>query len=187
MRVLLQDAKKKVIVGSFNVVVTMTMTHSCEDTNVSQKPGPTDMSAGVMTSHKKNLISLYALLNKQGRLVVLCFETVYRVPCGEKNQQAHAVTNSNEFAKVTTSTHVCSKKKGWKTCDVAPDAQRIVGAISAVRIMGNTMLVCGIDGLASKFLPKLGDVLAASAVCKLSTHGNSPSSYNVDYSSFLQR
>ena len=54
------------------MTMTMTMTHSDEVTNRSQKPGPTDMSAGVMTPHKGNLISLYALLSRQGRLLVLC-------------------------------------------------------------------------------------------------------------------
>ena len=52
--------------------VTVTMTHSDEVTNGSQKPGPSDESAGVMTPHRKNLSSLYALLSRQGRLLVLC-------------------------------------------------------------------------------------------------------------------
>ena len=34
--------------------MTVTMTHSDEVTNGSQKPGPTDVSAGVTTPHKKN-------------------------------------------------------------------------------------------------------------------------------------
>ena len=33
--------------------------------NGSQNPGPTDVSAGVMTPHKKNLLSLYALPSRQ--------------------------------------------------------------------------------------------------------------------------
>ena len=33
-----------------NGILTITMTHTSEVTNVNQKPGPTDMSAGVMTS-----------------------------------------------------------------------------------------------------------------------------------------
>ena len=41
--------------------MTMTMTHSDEVTNGSQKPSPTDVSAGVITPRKKNLLSLYAL------------------------------------------------------------------------------------------------------------------------------
>ena len=52
--------------------MTKTMTHLSEVANVNQKPGPADMSAGVITPHKKNLIYLYALLNGQGRLLVLC-------------------------------------------------------------------------------------------------------------------
>ena len=52
--------------------MTLTMTHSDEVTNGSQKPGPTDVSAGVMTPHNKNLWSLYALLSRQGGLLVLC-------------------------------------------------------------------------------------------------------------------
>ena len=57
----------------------MTMTHSDEVTNGSQKPGPTDVSAGVIAAQKKNLLSLYALLSKQGGLLVLCIKTVHRV------------------------------------------------------------------------------------------------------------
>ena len=49
----------------------MTMTHSDEVTNESQIPGPADVSAGVMTPHKKNLLSLNALLSRQGGLLVL--------------------------------------------------------------------------------------------------------------------
>merc|ERR1719284_292956 len=91
--------------------MTMTMTHSSEVANVNQKPGPADMNAGVMTPHKKNLIYLYALLNGQGRLLVLCSRQ-----CTEshvkKDHQAFAGTNSIEFKEVITSTHVCSRKKG---------------------------------------------------------------------------
>ena len=92
------------------VTMTMTMTHSCEVPNVNQEPGPTDMSAGVMTPHKKNLICLYALLNGQGRLSVLCSRqwTASRV---KKDQQAFAATNSIEFKM--TSTHVLHEKK-WE-------------------------------------------------------------------------
>ena len=54
------------------VRVWVTMTHSSEVSNVNQEPGPTEMRAGVMTPRKKNLICLYALLNGQGRLLVLC-------------------------------------------------------------------------------------------------------------------
>ena len=43
-------------------VLTMTMTHSCEVSNVNQEPGTRDMCDGVMIPHKKNLIGLYALL-----------------------------------------------------------------------------------------------------------------------------
>ena len=50
----------------------MTMTHSDEVANGSQKPGPADVSAGVMTPHKKNLLSLYTLLSKPRRLLVHC-------------------------------------------------------------------------------------------------------------------
>ena len=45
---------------------------SDEVPNGSQKPGPADVSAGVMTPHKKNLLNLYSLLGKQGRLLVHC-------------------------------------------------------------------------------------------------------------------
>ena len=54
------------------VRMTMIMTHSNEVSNVNQEPGPADMSAGVMTPHKKNLRRLYALLNGEGRLSVFC-------------------------------------------------------------------------------------------------------------------
>ena len=77
--------------------VTMTMKHSYEVSNVNQEPGRTDMSAGVMTPHKKNLICLNALLNGQGRLLVFLFSVV------TKDQQVFAVTNSIEFKM--TSTH----------------------------------------------------------------------------------
>ena len=80
--------------------MTMSMTHSYEVTNVSQKPGPTDMSAGVMTPHRKNLISLYALLNRQGRLLVLCLRRCGESRVEKKDQQAYPVTNSNEFTEV---------------------------------------------------------------------------------------
>ena len=50
------------------------MTHSDEVTNGSQNPGPTDVSAWIMTPHKKNLLSLYALPSRQGGLLVLCIK-----------------------------------------------------------------------------------------------------------------
>ena len=64
----------------------MTMTHSDEVTNGSQKPGRTDVSAGVMTTQKESV--------KPVRLAhSWCAES-----CVEKtNQQAYAVTNSSEF------------------------------------------------------------------------------------------
>ena len=65
--------------------MTMTMTHSFEVSNVHQEPGTTDMSAGVMTPHKKKLICLYAFLNGQGRLSALC-SRVYRVTREKKNK-----------------------------------------------------------------------------------------------------
>ena len=75
---------------------------------MNQEPGPTDMSAGVMTPLQKNLIRLSALVNGQGRLSVLCSRqcTESRV---KKDQQAFAVTNSIEFKM--TSTHMCSRTK----------------------------------------------------------------------------
>ena len=54
-------------------------THSDEVTDGSQKPGSTDVSVGVIIPHKKNLLSLYALLSRQGGLLVLCIKTVHRV------------------------------------------------------------------------------------------------------------
>ena len=83
------------------MTMTMTMTHSDEVTNGSQKPGRTDVSAGVMTPHEKKLLSLHAVLSRQGRLLVLYIKTVRRVTCREKNQQTYAVTNSSEFKEVT--------------------------------------------------------------------------------------
>ena len=80
----------------------MTMTHSEEVSNGRQKPDSTDEVAGVMTLHNKNLLSLNALLSRQGGLSVLCIKQ-----CTEsrhvhrKNQQAYAVTNSSEFKEVT--------------------------------------------------------------------------------------
>ena len=73
------------------------MTQSDEVTNGSQKPGPTDVSAGVVTPHKKNLIFLYALLNGRGRLLVLCSKQCTEARVRKKDHQAFAVTNSIEF------------------------------------------------------------------------------------------
>ena len=69
---------------------------------------------GVMTPHKKNLMCLYALLNGQGRLSVLCSRqcTESRV---KKDQQGFAVTNSIEFKM--TSTHMCSRNKVAESTD----------------------------------------------------------------------
>ena len=80
-----------------------------EVSNVNQEPGPTDMSAGVLTPHNKTLICLCALLNGQGRVLVLCSRqcTESRV---KKDQQAFAVTNSIEFKM--TSTHMFQEKNG---------------------------------------------------------------------------
>ena len=78
------------------------MTHSSEVANVSQKPGPTDMSAGVMTPHKNNLKNLYALLNGQCR--VTRKKKIIR-------RQAFAATSSIEYKEVITSTHLCSRNK----------------------------------------------------------------------------
>ena len=85
------------------MTMTMTMTHSDEVTNGSQIHGPADVSAGVMTPRKKNRLSLYALLSKQGGLLVLCIKTVHRVASRAKkkqNQQAHTKTSSSEFKEV---------------------------------------------------------------------------------------
>ena len=76
---------------------------------VNQEPGPTDVSAGVLTPHNKTLICLCALLTGQGRVLVLCSRlcTESRV---KKDQQAFAVTNSIEFKM--TSTHMFQEKMG---------------------------------------------------------------------------
>ena len=58
----------------------MTMTHSTEVTNESQEPCTYGRECwGNVTTHKKNLLSLYTLLSKQRGLLVLCIETVHRV------------------------------------------------------------------------------------------------------------
>ena len=75
------------------------MTHSYEVSNVNQEPGAKNMSAGVMTPHKKNLTCLYASLNGKGRLSVLCSRqcTESRV---KKDQLVFAVKNSIEFKHI---------------------------------------------------------------------------------------
>ena len=78
----------------------MSMTHSIEVSNVNQVPDPTDMSAWVMTPHKKKMIRLCALLNRQGRLLVLCSRQCTESLVKKRDHQAYAVTNSPEFKKV---------------------------------------------------------------------------------------
>ena len=75
-----------------DVTMTMTMTYSHEVSNVNQEPGPMDMSAGVMTPHRKNLMSV-RLAQRARETLVLCSRqcTESRV---KKDQQAFAETNS---------------------------------------------------------------------------------------------
>ena len=75
-----------------DVTMTMTMTYSHEVSNVNQELGPTDMSAGVMTPHRKNLMSV-RLVQRARETLVLCSRqcTESRV---RKDQQAFAETNS---------------------------------------------------------------------------------------------
>ena len=54
-----------VVVVAMGAVTMTTMTHIYGVSNVNQKSGPTDMSPGIMTPHKKNLMCLHALLNGQ--------------------------------------------------------------------------------------------------------------------------
>ena len=61
------------------MTMTMTMTHSSEVANVSQKPGPTDMSAGVMTPHKKKSDISVRLAQRARKTLSTLFKTVYRV------------------------------------------------------------------------------------------------------------
>ena len=78
--------------------MTMTMTDSNEVTNVSQKPGPADMNAGVMIPHKKNLISLYALLNRQRGLLVFCLRQ-----CPESRVEKKKKINRHMLRQIRTS------------------------------------------------------------------------------------
>ena len=103
------------------MTMAMTMTHSFEVTNVNQKPGPTDMSAGVMTP-----------LNGQRRLLVLCSRqsTESRV---KKDQQAFAVTNSIEFKKhVDTQVFqekMCNLNKAAKSTDSIDKGNKVSGKV----------------------------------------------------------
>ena len=90
------------------MTMTMTMTHSYEVSNVNQESGSTDLSADVMTPHKKNLICLYVSFNGLGRISVLCLRQSTASHM-KKDQQASAVTNSIEFKM--TSTHMFQEKK----------------------------------------------------------------------------
>ena len=56
----------------------MTMTHSYEVSNVNQESGPTDMSAGVMTAHKKFDLSV-RLAQRARETFGTLFKTVCRV------------------------------------------------------------------------------------------------------------
>ena len=91
--------------------MTMTMTHSDEVINGSQNPGPTDVTAGVMTPHKKNLRSVYVVAQQARKTLGALCEIVRRVTC----QQAYAVANSSEFKEVATLTHVSYRRKRCKT------------------------------------------------------------------------
>ena len=87
------------------------MTHSYEVCNANQEPGPTDMSAGVMTPQKKESeMSVRLALQARKTLGAPC-ETVRRVMCREKDQHAFAVTNSIEF-KMTLIHSVPGEKMG---------------------------------------------------------------------------
>ena len=86
------------------------MTHS-EVANVNRKPGPTDLSAGVMTPHEKESDMSVRLAQRARKTLGTLFNTVYRVTREKKDHQTFAVTNSNEFKEVITLTHLCSSKE----------------------------------------------------------------------------
>ena len=95
---------------SFGHHLEVTMTHSDEVTNGSQKPDPTDVSARVMTPHKKNLFGLYALLCRQRRLLVLCMRECAE-SCAEKKQTSARCDN---FVRIQRRNHADTHVSSWK-------------------------------------------------------------------------
>ena len=83
------------------------MTHSSEVTNGSQKPGSTDVSAGVMTPRKKSVEPVRLALQARKTLGAL-YETVRRV-CVEKKPTGKCCD------KFVSLTHVSSWIKQCKT------------------------------------------------------------------------
>ena len=75
-------------------VMTMTMTQPDEVTNKCWKPGPTDMSPGVMTPCEKKQLNLCALLCRQGRLLEHCKRQCAE-SCGKGNQQDQEVSGKS--------------------------------------------------------------------------------------------
>ena len=88
------------------MTMTMTMTHSDEVTNGSQKPGSSDVSAGVMTLRKKNLLNLYALLGRQERLVARCIRQCSE-SCAEKNPTG---ARCNRFVRIQRGNHADARE-----------------------------------------------------------------------------
>ena len=60
------------------------MTHPSEVANVNQKPGPADMSAGVMAPHKKESDISIRFAKRARKTVGTLFKTVYRVTRAKK-------------------------------------------------------------------------------------------------------
>ena len=89
------------------------MTHSDEVTKKCQKPRPTDMSDGVMTPWKKNLLNLYALFRRQRRLLRRCKRRCAE-SCGYMIRQACAVTYSSQFKKRSVLTDTPEKQRSWR-------------------------------------------------------------------------
>ena len=107
---------------------------------MNQEPGPTDMSAGVMTRHKKNLLNLYALLCRQGRLLLLCMRQCAE-SCVEKKPTG--VTNSSEFKEVTTLTHVSFWIRRCKTGTrlLNPRIQLTIGSEVSVKSVADSYIL----------------------------------------------
>ena len=59
---------------------------------------------------EKNLLNLYALLRKQGKLLRHCKRQCAE-PCGEMIQQTCAVTNSSEFRKMYSRTRLSNRRE----------------------------------------------------------------------------
>ena len=64
---------------AMTMTMTVTMTHSYEVTNVNQEPGPTDMSAGVMTPYIEESDMSVRLAQRAKKTLGTLFKTVYRV------------------------------------------------------------------------------------------------------------